>query len=92
MTNAEYDFDKVSTEERPLIIMGGHKYRLRYPTVEDIEEVQKIKDQQEQNESFYQFIEPTEGAPAFKEVLRKQDLRVLKAFLSMMKKEFGVEE
>lgn len=93
MTNGQtYDFDKVNQEERPRIVMGGHDYLLRYPTVEDIERVQDLKTDQERTEALYSFIEPVEDKqPAFKDILKKQDIRVFKAFSEMIKKEFGVE-
>ncbi len=90
MTNS-YDFDKTAKEERPLIIMGGYRYNLRYPTVEDIERIQKLETDEQRTDALYQFIEPQEGAAPFKDVLMKQDIRVLRQFSEMIKVEFGVE-
>lgn len=91
MTN-NYNFDEINTEDRPEIIMSGHKYRLRYPTVEDIENVQKLKTDEERLKALYSYIEQQEGEETpFEEVLRKQDIRVLKKFGDMIKKEFGLE-
>lgn len=86
-----YNFDEIQ-DESPEIIMGGLKYRLRYPTVEDIEKVQELKTDQERTDAIYDFIETTEeGQKPFKETLKKQSIKVMIAFTEMVKKEFGVE-
>lgn len=88
----EYNFDVVDQNDKPQIVMGGHKYQLRYPTVEDIEDIQKLKTDEERQEVLYGFIEPRDGETVpFKDVLRKQDIRVFRKFSEMVKKEFGVE-
>lgn len=92
MTNAQtYNFDEVNTEDTPQIIMSGHKYRLVYPTVEDIEKIQELKTDEERTNAMYGFLKPEGDSPVFAEVIKKQDIRVLKKFADMMKKEFGVE-
>lgn len=91
MTN-KYDFDIIDADDKPQITMGGHKYQLRYPTVEDIENIQKLKTDEERQEVLYSFIEPRDGEETpFRDVIRKQDIRVFKKFTEMVKKEFGVE-
>jgi hypothetical protein len=92
MTN-KYNFDEINVNERPEIIMGGTTYLLRYPTLEEVEELQKLKTPEEQTDKMYSFIEKTDDdQPDFKLVLRKQDIRIVKAFSEMLKKEFGVGE
>lgn len=91
MTN-NYNFDEIDQSERPVIIMGGNKYYLRYPTVEEIEEVQKLKTDEEKNEFIYKFVDKeVDDQPDFRTVLRKQNIKVFRAFLNAVKKEFGVE-
>lgn len=94
MTNKaqNYNFDEIDVNDTPLITMGGHQYRLRYPTVEDIEKIQDLKTDEERTDAMYDFLVPEGDSPAFKETLKKQDIRVLKRFSEMMKTEFGVGE
>lgn len=92
MTNAQtYNFDEINQEETPVIIMQGHRYRLKYPTVEDIEKIQELKTDQERTDAMYGFLIPEGDSPTFAEIIKRQDIRVLKKFADMMKKEFGVE-
>lgn len=92
-TPTVYNFDDISDQESPVIVMGGNKYRLKYPTIEDIEKIQSAKDDKEQEKLLYEFVTPEEGTTvSFEETLKKQDIRVLKRFSAMLKKEFGVEE
>jgi hypothetical protein len=91
-TSPTYNFDEIDQNDRPKIVMGGHRFRLRYPTVEDIESVQKLETDEQKTEALYSFIERDEGEETeFKEVIKKQDIRVFKRFSEMIKKEFGVE-
>lgn len=91
MSNKQYNFDEVK-EESPTIIMGGETYTLVYPTLEDIEKIQSLKTDEERTNAVYEFVQKTdEKQPDFKEVLRKQSVKVLVAFTNMIKDEFGVE-
>ncbi len=92
MTN-KYNFDDITNADRPVIVMGGKQYVLRYPTLEEVEALQKLENDDQRGDVMYSYIEPTEeGQPPFKELLRKQDIRVVKAFSQMLRKEFGVED
>ncbi len=86
-----YNFDEIQGEQ-PFIRMGGHDYKLRYPTVSEVEKIQDLKTDLERADLVYSFVEVTkENQPPFKEVLMKMDIRVLKAFTEMIQKEFGIE-
>ena len=86
-----YDFDAIKVEN-PTIKMGGHDYTLEYPTMEEIEAIEKLKDDEDKNNGLYQFIKKNDdSAPDFKDVLKKQNIKVIKAFTEMVKKEFGVD-
>lgn len=92
MSKDNYNFDEAAQEDSPTIIMGGQNYKLRYPTVEEIEGLQKLKTDEERADAIYGFVEKTSpDQPDFKDVLQKQSIRVLKAFTAMIKTEFGVE-
>lgn len=88
---SNYNFDEIN-QDSPEIIMGGQKYTLRYPTVEDIEKIQELKTDEERTKAVYNFVETTEeGQPPFETALKKQSIKVMIAFTEMIKKEFGVE-
>lgn len=91
MSKDNYNFDEIK-DESPTIVMGGQTYKLVYPTVEDIENVQKMKTDEERAEAVYSFVQKTDPEqPEFRDILRKQNIKVLKAFTEMIKAEFGVE-
>lgn len=91
-----YDFDKIaqsSENESPTIVMGGESYLLSYPTVEQVEKIQTLKTDEEKTNAIYSFVKPsTPETKPFKEVLQKQNIKVMQAFSDMIKKEFGVDE
>jgi len=88
----DYNFDEISEQDGPTVKMGGHTYKLVYPTVEDIEKIQGLKTDQEQTDAIYAFLKPESAdAPPFKDVIRKANVKVIKAFSEMVKAEFGVE-
>lgn len=78
--------------------LSGHKYTMRYPTVEETEQIQsavkKATDEDNQSlvlEVVYELITGEDNAPDIKDVLPKQNIRVLKNFTEMIKVEFGGE-
>lgn len=78
--------------------LAGHRYKMRYPTVEETEAIQgAVKKADEDDsptavlDSVYDLIEGEDKAPSIKEVLPKQNIRVLKNFTEMIKVEFGGE-
>lgn len=88
---ANYNFDEIQGDQ-PIILMNGIEYKLRYPTVADIENIQTLKDDDAKSDAIYAFVEnTTENQVPFKEALKDKDIRVLRAFTDMIKKEFGVE-
>jgi hypothetical protein len=89
---SNYNFDDLQGEQ-PIVKMGGYEYRLRYPTVAEIENLNELKTDKEKTDAVYAFVERTgDGVPDFKEVLRQQDIRVLREFNRMIKTEFGIDE
>jgi hypothetical protein len=91
VSNKNYNFDEVN-DESPTIILGGENYKLVYPTLEEIEKIQALKTDEERTDAVYQFIHKTdEKQPEFRDVLKKQSIKVLIAFTEMIKTEFGVE-
>ena len=77
--------------------LGGFVYKMRYPTVEETEEVQKVlKEAQEKKdegsilEQMYKFItSDDEKAPKIDEALKKQNIKVIQNFNAMIEAEFG---
>lgn len=86
----------------------GLVYEMRYPLVSEIEYLQdktkQIERKKEQNKDvsreekeledwMYSFTTPqTEGAPPIKELLEKQNIKVMQNFQTMFKTEFGATE
>ena len=79
--------------------LGGFEYQMRYPTVEETENFQKIlaKSDEEKNTDavmaeMYSYISSDdEKAPPIAEAMKKQNIRVIKNFNEMIKAEFGAE-
>jgi hypothetical protein len=91
MSKQEYNFDNVD-DESPTIIMGGETYKLKYPTIEEVESVQNLKTDQEKSDAIYNYVIKTkDDQPDFKDLIKKQSIKVLKEFGEMIKAEFGVE-
>lgn len=82
--------------------VGGHQYSMAYPTLEEIEELRKLADGKEENNStsdesamdwMYKFVTPViQGSPSISEVMKKQNIRVIANFAKMVKTEFGLAE
>lgn len=86
--------------------IGGNHYKMRYPLVEEIEQLQvliarqqdaandeeKVNATKEAQEYMYSFIHPvTEGAPSIIEALNKSNIKVMNNFNKMVQAEFGVK-
>lgn len=85
--------------------VGGYTYVTSYPTMEQIEQLQDIMkdiedkkakgekvDDEEGLSWMYQFIKPLNPeSPPIGEVMKKQNVRVLRNFNKMLRTEFGVE-
>lgn len=91
-----YDLND-NVEDSFSFILGGFTYNMRYPTVEELENVQTaLKKAQEDEDTktimdqMYQFISPVDkDAPSISETMKKQNLPVIKKFNEMIKTEFG---
>lgn len=96
MSAGTYNFDEIDNYG-PTIIMGGHTFRLRYPTYEEMEKLQEVIEKEDGNkklkEAIYGFVEKTvDKQPAFRDVIKKQNIKVSLKFIDMVKEEFGVEK
>lgn len=90
MTNQPYNLDDAT--EFFEFTLKGNKYKMRYPTTEEVEKAQKDqgKDQDPQKiqEWMFSFIEPVDDAPDFKGELKKSSVKVLTRFNQMIEAEF----
>ena len=82
----------------------GKVFFMKYPTTEEIEELQKMSDEtkksdngatsfedsQEVQEYMYQFISPVDHEVGIREALKTENLKVLQRFNSMVKAEFSI--
>lgn len=75
--------------------LNSHVYSMRYPTVEEVEQVQKIVDKYGEESDkitdfIFNFITGDANAPDIKTALKNQNIRVMLNFNEMVKTEFGV--
>lgn len=82
-----------------------NEYKMRYPLVEELEDLQSIVDETKDSvddiksdeskklqDALYKFISPVnEGTPPISEFIKKQNIRVFINFNTMVKKELGIE-
>lgn len=88
--------------------INGLVYKMRYPLVSEIEELQEktkliekkkkedkdvTKEEQDLEKWMYSFTDPVEpSSPPIKELLEKQNIKVMQNFQTMFKTEFGATE
>lgn len=86
--------------------VGGHQYKMIYPTLEQVEELQKlvtesgskkadgeVSDETTPMDWMYKFISQVgENTSPIQEVMKKQNIRVMANFSDMVKTEFGLEQ
>lgn len=68
--------------------MGGGKYKMKYPTTEDVKEFQD-KDESKVEKKLLSLIESVEGSPDFTVVYNKANVQTMRNFNKMMMKEIG---
>lgn len=75
-------------------ILFGKKYRFRYMTSEEIEELRNIGDDgNKTQEYFYKFVSAIDDdAPKIQDVSKKMTVPHLLAFQKMIKQEFGLTD
>lgn len=85
------NLDTETDQEFFEFIVDGNNYRMRYPTTEEVEGAQKLKDDENKADWLYSFIQPVnkESQP-IKEVLKKKNIKFLKRFNEMVTTEFGL--
>lgn len=74
--------------------LGGKKYKMRYPLIEELDKMQDILDKSDDNKLMdyvYGFITPVGEAPNIKDTMQKQNVRLLRNFVTMIRVEFGIE-
>lgn len=72
-------------------IVGGNTYKMKYPTTDELEVIQKIKDQTKQGEAMLDFISVvTEGAPDILTAMKDKNVQVTKRFRDMIAAEIGM--
>lgn len=95
---SSYNLDEESQVESFEFVLGGQTYSFRYPTAEEVEELQGLKngagdpDAAAIQSKMFEFITPKEenGQP-IAEAMKKVKIPVLKAFRNMVNTEFGLE-
>ena len=72
--------------------LGGNVYKMKYPTTKELEDIQKIKEPEEQGEKMLAFISAvTDGAPDILEAMKDKNTQVTKRFRKMIATEIGME-
>lgn len=91
MSNEYTDLDK-DVEEGFRFKLGGNLYFMRFPTTEELEEIQKIGDELKQTEALFELAKPEdEKAPSLKEALKKKNVKVLQKFRDLLVSQIGAE-
>lgn len=85
-----------NVEESFTFVLGGHTYTMRYPTTEEIFELQKIQETDPDDstkvlEWMYDFVDQPDGAPKVKDALANMNIKVLQNFNKMIMAEFAIE-
>ena len=89
---SEYTLDSQVSDGAD-VILGGHKYRLRFPTLGEVEKLQELKTDEERTEAVYKFVEKTkDDQPDFKELLKNSSIKATQEFGNMIRTEFGIED
>lgn len=85
-----YNLDE-NIEEYFEFIVGGNTYKMKYPTTDELEVIQKIDDQTKQGEAMLGFISAvTEDAPDILEAMKDKNVQVTKRFRDMIATEIGM--
>ncbi len=98
MSTQPYDLSDNVNEHFDFIV-GGHTYRMKYPLVEELEQLQTIVKTTEGKEGstdvqdwLYEYIKPvSDAAPPIAETMKKQNVKVMAKFKDMFQSEFGLE-
>jgi hypothetical protein len=69
-------------------VLGGHAYKMRYPTASEVLAISKEPDQEKQSDMMYEFIVPETDGPYIKELLSQTPINKLLKFNEMVSKEF----
>lgn len=86
---SDYTLDQ-DVEESFNFNLKGNMYTMRYPTTEEVQSGQELKDPAEQTKWLYDFITPeTDGAPSIEDALKTVNVKVLRNFNKMIKSEFS---
>lgn len=92
-----YNLDQ-DTQESFKFEVGGYTYEMRYPTTEEMLEMQgRVNTKKlsgiEQLRETYAYISPvTDGAPSIEDVMKGKNVKVLKNFNKMIQAEFLSED
>lgn len=90
--SSNYNLDEQSSEYFEFTL-NGFVYQMKYPTTEEIEKIELIKDEKKQAEWFYEFISSKdEKAPSIGDTLKKSNVSILRNFNIMLKAEFSLED
>jgi hypothetical protein len=71
--------------------LGDFTYKMVYPTTEEIEQLEKIKDEEKRGLEIFKFISSDNAeAPAIDTALKKYNIKVMQNFIKMIQAEMGV--
>jgi hypothetical protein len=88
---SDYNLD-ADPQESFEFVLGGNTYKMRYPTTEEVQTAQSLKDATKQLEWVYGFITPENPeAQPIEDALKTVNVKVLQKFNAMIKAEFNSE-
>jgi hypothetical protein len=94
MSSKEYNLNEQAGEDYFEFILGSFKYKMRYPSSQDL---LNLKNDKDESESKYidwcaKYVDPVDPkAPDFKKTLLNKSMKYLLAFTAMIKTELGNE-
>jgi hypothetical protein len=94
-----YNLDENTSQEYFEFELGGNKYRMVYPTTEELEAFQALKlpdgsaDIAAMNKKVYEFVSSENpDAPSIEKALKGARVPVLRKFREMISTEFGLKD
>lgn len=86
-----YNLDEIG-QDGPTIIIEGNKYKLLYPTMQEVEDIRDEKDEIKQTDALFDFVVAEDkGVTPFKDVIKTKNILVLNKFANIIKEEFNMD-
>lgn len=89
MTSELHNLDD-GVSEHFEFILGGFKYKMRYPTSEELATIAKYRSKEKAGEKTFEFISPVDDkAPPISELVQQIPVNKFRKFMEMVRQEVG---